>query len=585
MISTVTVLDKGGVLQSGEREYRIEETLGKGGFGITYLAMGEIMVGSIPTEGKFAIKEHFPEQLCVRMPDGKVKIKEGMSDLFNKSRADFMAEAKRLQELGAQNNNIVKVNEVFEANGTAYYVMQYINGQSLKAYVKQHGPLHFSKALQFLMPIIDAIGFLHNSRINHLDIKPDNIMLHKGKDGLVPILIDFGLSVHFKKEGGKTTPRGLNGLSEGYAPLEQYADIDEFSPATDIYSLMATLLYAVTGNKPESAIKIHESDIIEALRNKVPDGMIPGIIKAMKKEPKQRTKSIGELKSNLGLGDSLEDASETETMGETKKKAETKTPDDSSENTEVRIGQGPAPAAEDTSETIFPIITETTPTSITETTSDTKVDPQKPARKANWLLWGGLGGAAIALAIVLPLALGGGKDKDAGAGNNQTRVETVVINEKTEVAEQSTASGLSEDESNQSGKDEASQPIQEGKEDAVKPEPSQDKSAPGEPERRHEDIKSKEQPEAKKSLPEKQPETVIKEPTTGTLSLGYGTWYGGIKNGKADGKGKVTFTSTHSIGGVTTEPGYTMQGTYENGKLVYGKIYDSSGQLVKTVIP
>lgn len=571
----------GAALQSGEREYRIESTLGQGGFGITYLAMGELTVGSITTEGKFAIKEHFPEQLCVRMPDGRVKIREGMADLFDKSRSDFLAEAKRLQTLGAQNDNIVKVNEVFEANGTAYYVMQYINGQSLKAYVKEKGPLHFSEALRILMPVINAVGFLHSSRINHLDIKPDNIMLHKGKDGLVPILIDFGLSVHFRKNGGKTTPKGLNGVSEGYSPMEQYADINEFSPATDIYSLMATLLYAVTGNVPASAIKIREGDIEEALRQRVPDGMIPGIIKAMRKEPELRTQSIGKLKSNLGLGDSNEDDSDTETTEEAKgKKPVTARPDDTSEKTEIRVKQGAPSTADDKTETISPMITGPSAVSVTEKGSETQVTPDKPVKKVNWLLWGGLGGAAVALAIALPLALGGGKDKDTRT--DAPREETLVTTDKTDDQEQTNTPGLTETESE---REDASTPIAEEKDEAVKIEATHDKVAKEESDRRQDEMRDNGQTKPNKPQAEKQPEAAVQEPTAGTLSLGYGIWTGGIKNGKADGNGTVRFSSTQTIGGVTVEPGYTMQGSYEKGKLVYGKIYDTSGQLVKTVIP
>lgn len=135
MTSSEIPLKIGTILYKGERRYKIVNTLGQGGFGITYLAVGEVIIGNVPTEAKFAIKEHFPSSYSVRN-DCVVAAKYGKTSDYDKSKADFISEANKLHALGTKNDNIVKVNEVFEENGTAYYVMQYINGMSLSEYVK-----------------------------------------------------------------------------------------------------------------------------------------------------------------------------------------------------------------------------------------------------------------------------------------------------------------------------------------------------------------------------------------------------------------------------------------------------------------
>lgn len=495
MASTGNVLPEGTILDSGERKYRIVGVLGKGGFGITYLAMGELTVGNVTTEGKFAIKEHYPEDFCYRDGDF-VNVKDDKIHEFSRSKSDFIAEAKKLHVLGQKNDNIVKVNEVFEANGTAYYVMQYINGSSLADRVGKKGPFIYSKALAVLLPIFDAVEFLHNSRINHLDIKPDNIMLNETNEGIVPMLIDFGLSVHFKKNGDKTSPKGVQGVSEGYSPLEQYAGITEFNAATDIYSLMATLLFALTGETPKAASNLKKEDIRKAIAGKVPEDKHEAFFHAMKKDVEDRTESIGQLKGELGFGG----------------------------------GKG-------------------------KSTVIIGGDDALPNRN-KWFLWGGIGIFIIAAAIVLPLTLGKGGKKKVDLPVIDTVLADTLKTDSPMITQL--------------------QPVQPV--EPVKPTEQEPAEQPS-------------QTPVQNGAQHIQPvqpahiETPAPAVTSGTLSLGYGTWTGGIKNGKPDGKGTLRFSSSHNIGGTTANAGDYMTGTYDNGKLSYGKLYDSSGNLIQTIIP
>lgn len=290
-------------LKSIESIYRIDKVLGAGGFGITYHAVGSVIVGNITTAAPFAIKEYFPADYC-RREGRRVVASTGHEAEFIKGKDDFIREAQRLHDIGTGNANIVKVNEVFEANGTAYYIMEYINGQSLTSLVTGNGVrrLRYEEALSLLEPIMDAVDFLHRNGTNHLDIKPDNIMIRSDVDGnLVPVLIDFGQSLHFKKSGGATSPKGVAGVSEGYSPMEQYAGIRHFAPEADIYALTATLYFALTGKAPAAAAELNSEKIGQALGTVVPREYMDAFRKGLAKLSEERVSSISVLKGLLGM--------------------------------------------------------------------------------------------------------------------------------------------------------------------------------------------------------------------------------------------------------------------------------------------
>jgi len=486
--SQENTLKTGTILTNGDRKYRIVEILGKGGFGITYLAFGEVMIGNVTTEAKFAIKEHFPSVYCDRCGN-TVSPKIDKIDEFAKSRNDFSSEARKLHALGVENKNIVKVNEVFEENGTAYYVMQYINGESLTSYIKSHGKLSYSTAIKLLTPIINAVEFLHKSRINHLDIKPDNIMLHDALDGTNPVLIDFGLSIHFKKNGDKTSPKSVMGVSEGFSPLEQYAGIMEFIPQADIYALAATLLFMLTGETPKNASDLKISEIRNLFNGRLPENIVAAICKALNKSYEDRTATIGILKSDFGIS--------TEGGG-----------------------------------------------------TDTVVidsDNNDNERKKKILFFSIIG--VILLCIVIALFYNG---KKTGCGNKDDAAVTDTTPIKQEEKEDS-ADDLTETPSTVFQQE-------------TKPVAQENKpTANGE-------ISARPIPPTKES--------------NGTLSLGYGTWAGGIKNGKPDGYGRMTFHSSHYVSStLEANPGSYIIGYYERGKLVSGKYYDSDGNFIKSIIP
>ena len=232
-------------LQGGK--YRIERVLGQGGFGITYLAMQTSL------QRKVAIKEFFMKDFCSR--DGATSTMLGSSigsnKLVEQYKKKFVKEARNLAKLN--HPNIINVIDVFEENDTVYYAMPYLSGGSLQDYVKSCGALSEKEALKYVRQIAKALKYMHEEQhMCHYDVKPANILLDdKGN----AVLIDFGISKGYD-EGGHETSTTPIGLSEGYAPIEQYQQgLEEFSPASDVYALGATFYFLLHGRVPVSASK------------------------------------------------------------------------------------------------------------------------------------------------------------------------------------------------------------------------------------------------------------------------------------------------------------------------------------------
>lgn len=259
-------LAPGTLLQSPSRTYTIRSVLGRGGFGITYSATYSVVVGGLPVKAIVAIKEHFISEMCDREAStSQVMYSRPVAERVEASRRDFIAEARRLSQVSQGQENIVKVSEVFEANDTAYYVMEYLEGQSLKEYVTARGALSLDETLAIMLPIISAVGHLHRGLMTHLDIKPANIMITRDENGRIrPVLIDFGLCKHYNEDGSATSTINTQGFSDGFAPIEQYAGISQFSPQSDVYSLAATILYCLTGQVPPRATDLDAEAVIPA---------------------------------------------------------------------------------------------------------------------------------------------------------------------------------------------------------------------------------------------------------------------------------------------------------------------------------
>lgn len=298
---------KSGLMKNGEQSYTIEDVLGQGGFGITYLASSTITMGNIVHKVFYAIKEFFVQKQCYR-EDGEttMRFSPAAKEDVEECRKEFIAEAKRLNIICHDTRNIVNVNEVFEANNTAYYVMEYLDGSNLRSLLSQNdGALPEKKARDLLLPIAEAISMIHEKhQLLHCDISPDNIMLRRHEDGtLEPVLIDFGESLHFNTKGNLTTTHAGQGVKDGFSPLEQYGGVITFDPRIDVYALAATMYYLVVGRIPKSALEITPEDIEASLPSGLSESLHSAIKHGMEKNKKYRTATVREFINELGAAE------------------------------------------------------------------------------------------------------------------------------------------------------------------------------------------------------------------------------------------------------------------------------------------
>jgi WD40 repeat protein/serine/threonine protein kinase len=280
-------------------EYTIESVLGHGGFSVTYLAHDNALGAHV------AIKEYLPQDVAAR--DGRTtfvvpRASKDAIRFYHWGLKNFVKEARALARF--KHHNIVRVLRFIEANGTAYTVMEYEQGQTLAQYLKDKGQrLDETSLLRIVMPILNGLHAVHEVGLLHLDIKPENIYLRR--DGS-PMLIDFGSARHAMTEN---QPSGRVALTHGYAPVEQYPDKGKLGPWSDVYALGATMYRCVTGKRPDDALERYraildyKTDPVKpaamAAAGRCQPVMLEGIDWAMQVHAKDRPQSPREFQDYL----------------------------------------------------------------------------------------------------------------------------------------------------------------------------------------------------------------------------------------------------------------------------------------------
>lgn len=245
-ISDPTVLSSGSVLQG---RYAVGRVIGKGGFGVTYLAY------DIKHDEKIAVKEYYPYGIALRNPESTIVSvsTEEAADIFKSGAEKFYDEARLVAAFNG-NPSIVSVYDFFYENDTVYYTMEYLEGQTLKDYVEKNGVITSEQAVYIAEKISSALMTAHSANILHRDVSPDNIMICS--DGKVKLL-DFGAARQVVANASQSLSVILK---QGFAPLEQYQKKGRQGPWTDIYSLGATLYFALTKDIPDDPMTRFESD-------------------------------------------------------------------------------------------------------------------------------------------------------------------------------------------------------------------------------------------------------------------------------------------------------------------------------------
>lgn len=268
--------------------YVIQEVLGQGGFGITYLGIDKLY------GNKVAIKEYYPQKIAMRKAQYEdvvtvTSIEE--KNNYNKGKKRFLDEAQVMARFN-KNEGIVKILDFFEANNTAYIVMEYLEGITLKQYLGKYGVIQFRNLIEMMLPLLEALIEIHSQGLIHRDISPDNIMVqHNGKLKLM----DFGAARDYTESGNKSLTVILK---PGYAPPEQYQTHGVQGPWTDIYALCATIYKCLTGITPPDAIarvmddKFKEPDQLDG---KLSPDIKKILWKGMNIFPEERYQDIGEF--------------------------------------------------------------------------------------------------------------------------------------------------------------------------------------------------------------------------------------------------------------------------------------------------
>lgn len=279
--------------------YITGRVLGQGGFGITYI------VKDWKTKNRMVIKEYLPDTMATRTDKYSVSAYSGQpGESFEYGKKCFLEEAQTLAGF-IGNPNIVQVHSYFEENGTAYFVMDYIEGTSFqKVIIDNGGKLLWQEAEKFLLPVMDALDIVHSKGIIHRDVTPDNIFITT--DGTVKLL-DFGAARY--SLGDRSQSLDIV-LKHGFAPKEQYTRHGKQGPYTDVYTVAASFYYAITGRKPPDSIdRLEEDDLVAPSRLgvKIPEEVENAILKGMEVQPADRYQSMAEFKQALTIQENSED--------------------------------------------------------------------------------------------------------------------------------------------------------------------------------------------------------------------------------------------------------------------------------------
>ena len=296
-------LQSGNTLQGGK--YRIEKVLGQGSFGITYLASYattiEGALGKMTVDIKVAIKEFFMSEVNQRN-ERTHGVEGSSSTIFTNYRIKFRKEAQNLASL--HHPHIVQVTDVFDENNTTYYVMQYIEGMSLDSFIASKGKVSAKDTMLIAAQIGQALSYMHQRHMLHLDLKPGNIMLDK--QGQVH-LIDFGLSKQYDNNGEPESSTSIGMGTPGYAPIEQanrMGQSKQFQATIDVYAFGATVYKMLTGRRSDDAsVILNEGFPFGFLQqNGVPQNMINALQRAMAPQRNARFQTVTEFVQALNDG-------------------------------------------------------------------------------------------------------------------------------------------------------------------------------------------------------------------------------------------------------------------------------------------
>lgn len=294
-------LAPGTVIKGVKHSYKVVSLLRSDGQGYTYKTVVKVGAGAHQREINLVVREHMMSRCSDRGPDGiTVVTPEDIAPTVEGCRDAFIQASLERAKVTADSPWLIGVIETFAANNTYYYVVEYLNGQTLKEYVESHGGrLSVEQTIRVFVPIFEAVRTLHRHHVLHTDIHPGHIrFVNSGKE-MTPVLFSLYSTLHFSDKGLQEWSLPAMNCEEGYAPPEQYGHIDHFYPQIDVYAVAATMVYVLSGHTLPDSRTVTEDVIRDTLPRTLPETLLQALINALDADVSQRTSSISNFKGEL----------------------------------------------------------------------------------------------------------------------------------------------------------------------------------------------------------------------------------------------------------------------------------------------
>lgn len=294
-------LAPGTVIQGVKYSYKVVDLLRSDGQGFTYKTVVTIGSGNHKREVPMVVREQMMARCSSRGEDGvTVVTPDDIAPTVDCCLQAFIQASQERAKVAADCPWLINVIEMFPANNTYYYVVEYLDGITLTEYVRSNGgALTFEQAKKVLSPIFDAARDMHRHHVMHTDIHPGHIRFINTAKGMTPVLFSLYSTLHFSDKGLQEWSLPAMNCEEGYAPPEQYGTIDHFYPQTDVYALAATLVFALSGRSLPDSRTITEETVRATLPQSLPETLVSAIIGALDPDVNRRTSSVTNFREDL----------------------------------------------------------------------------------------------------------------------------------------------------------------------------------------------------------------------------------------------------------------------------------------------
>ncbi|MDE6179122.1 MAG: hypothetical protein K2F86_08145 [Duncaniella sp.] len=285
-------IEPGKQLGEGKYVITIKKLLGCNAQGFTYRATARTR-GPKPTGMEVVVREFFMSYCSERGADGlSVATPEDIAPTVEKCKDSFRLASEERKRISDNAPSLINVLDTFEANGTAYYVVEWLSGETLEEYVDRRGPLTLDETRHLLGPIFRAVANMHIHNALHTNIYPGHIRFTRHGNELKPVLFSLYSTMHFDEEGTPLWMLQECNFRTGYAAPEQYREINHFLPQTDIYALAAVTVFCLSGKQLPDSRSITEDDVRRTLPPALPETYASALIHALATDVNERTESV-----------------------------------------------------------------------------------------------------------------------------------------------------------------------------------------------------------------------------------------------------------------------------------------------------